>query len=642
MVEQLTAFAWRDLTVELANKRERRQLVAGAAGTAYRGRVLAILGPSGAGKSTLLQALAGRLEKTSKLQLSGSIEPPQTQPGAFIYQDDAFHSRLTVEETLRFAAALRLPASEASARVAEALIDYGLADVASSVVGGNKTRGISGGERKRLAIGASLLAADSFAPIFADEPTSGLDSYQARRVTTTLRESADMRGGGRVVVLSIHQPSWTILENIDDVVLLGAGGSTLYYGTKLKMLETLGAMARCPRPLELSPAEWALEIASVDPHNADESKRRVAAVAATWRASGIASLDATTILHTSVRLDLLRESQAPLPASQGSLTRSSWLLQLRWCLWRSWRQATASWALLAMRIFGNVMTGAVFGFIWLQLPNDPGSIKARVGLLQVLANFVGVTAAMKAVRTLQDGEFVAVRRERASGSLRLSPYFLGKVLAELPVSLALPCLLVAIVHPMARLALPLAHLTLYLGLEAFAASMLGTAVGAAAPTLDVGLEATKALSTLSTVFGGLYFDASTLPWLLRWLPRASIVRVTWGGLLTCEAFALARVGIVPSAQGLLTEHGIVGAGDAAGPTAPPPGRAWWLGAAQGCRGVEPLATSLVRRGGEVEQLLCIGGMLAVAAYIALAAKAPRFHALGSGNVGDGPSRAKGD
>ena len=125
--------------------------------------------------------------------------------------------------------------------------------------------------------GASLLAADSFAPIFADEPTSGLDSYQARRVTTTLRECADMRGGGRVVVLSIHQPSWTILENIDDVVLLGAGGSTLY--TKLKMLETLGAMARCPRPLELSPAEWALEIASVDPHNADESKRRVAAVA---------------------------------------------------------------------------------------------------------------------------------------------------------------------------------------------------------------------------------------------------------------------------------------------------------------------------------------------------------------------------
>ena len=112
-----------------------------------------------------------------------------------------------VSPSLRFAAALRLPASEASARVAEALIDYGLADVASSVVGGNKTRGISGGERKRLAIGASLLAADSFAPIFADEPTSGLDSYQARRVTTTLRESAACVSTGKLEAAAAARPS---------------------------------------------------------------------------------------------------------------------------------------------------------------------------------------------------------------------------------------------------------------------------------------------------------------------------------------------------------------------------------------------------------------------------------------------------
>ena len=63
--------------------------------------------------------------------------------------------------------------------VADVLVAMGLAEVATSVVGGGKVRGISGGERKRLAIGCALLAEDMNAPLFADEPTSGLDSFQA-------------------------------------------------------------------------------------------------------------------------------------------------------------------------------------------------------------------------------------------------------------------------------------------------------------------------------------------------------------------------------------------------------------------------------------------------------------------------------
>ena len=114
----MSSLAWRDLTVTLNTKKEKRTLLDRAAGTAYIGRVLAIIGPSGAGKTTLLQTLGGRLEASSKVKLSGSLEPSLDRPAAFIYQDDAFHGRLTVEETLRFAAALRLPADEIDACVA--------------------------------------------------------------------------------------------------------------------------------------------------------------------------------------------------------------------------------------------------------------------------------------------------------------------------------------------------------------------------------------------------------------------------------------------------------------------------------------------------------------------------------------------
>lgn len=54
----------------------------------------------------------------------------------------------------------------------------GLNKVADTIVGDEKTRGISGGEKKRLSLACELIGSPSL--IFADEPTSGLDAFQVR------------------------------------------------------------------------------------------------------------------------------------------------------------------------------------------------------------------------------------------------------------------------------------------------------------------------------------------------------------------------------------------------------------------------------------------------------------------------------
>ena len=154
------------------------------------------------------------------------------------------------------------------------------------------------------------------------------------------------------------------------------------------------------------------------------------------------------------------------------------------------------------------------------------------------------------------------------------------------MTLLLPALLVCVTHPMAKLACPLPALAMLMALEALAASALGLFAGAAAPSLDVGLELTKALTTLSTVFGGMYFDASTLPWLLRWVPRASIVRVAWDGAVASE-FAV----LDGNLEELLAEQGIEG-------------QRWGVG-----------------------ELLGMAAVLSLAAFCAFAARAPRFQAL---------------
>jgi energy-coupling factor transporter ATP-binding protein EcfA2 len=103
----------------------------------------------------------------------------------------------------------------------------GLENVKHSVVGGGERgRGISGGQRRRVNIGIELGA--SPLALFCDEPTSGLDSTSALKVTKILKSVSKL--GGITVVCVIHQPRIEIFEKFDDVLMLVPGGRTGYFG----------------------------------------------------------------------------------------------------------------------------------------------------------------------------------------------------------------------------------------------------------------------------------------------------------------------------------------------------------------------------------------------------------------------------
>lgn len=88
-----------------------------------------------------------------------------------------------------------------------------------------QVRGVSGGERRRVSIGSDLI--HDPAVLFLDEPTSGLDSTSALNVMQNLRTMA--QSGRRTVILTIHQPSYRILDTIDRVLVLGRG-NVIYHG----------------------------------------------------------------------------------------------------------------------------------------------------------------------------------------------------------------------------------------------------------------------------------------------------------------------------------------------------------------------------------------------------------------------------
>ena len=205
-------------------------------GSALSGTVTGILGPSGCGKTTLLSAMSGAahaslklLHVTGKITWNGkTVHQGVSSSVAFVPQMDALIPTMTVREQLLFAGRLKNPNIDAEAVRAKAqkiLEELGIDNIADQYVGGTSiTRGISGGERRRVMIGTALVSDPRM--IVLDEPLSGLDSYNALIVTQTLKSLADK---GRVVLYSLHQPSNEIYMSLDEAIFM-AHGRIVYRG----------------------------------------------------------------------------------------------------------------------------------------------------------------------------------------------------------------------------------------------------------------------------------------------------------------------------------------------------------------------------------------------------------------------------
>lgn len=80
----------------------------------------------------------------------------------FVPQEDVMIRSLTVRDIITFSASYRLPASltraEIDERVTECLFELGIPHVQHSIIGDELTRGISGGQRKRVNIAIEMIA----------------------------------------------------------------------------------------------------------------------------------------------------------------------------------------------------------------------------------------------------------------------------------------------------------------------------------------------------------------------------------------------------------------------------------------------------------------------------------------------------
>lgn len=151
---------------------------------------------------------------------------------AYTTQDVPLLQNITVQETLHYAADLKLPSRVTRIHKTKIVNDI-IALLGLEKCAHNQARNLSGGERKRLSIGLELVSNPKI--MFFDEPTSGLDSESSYQVIRYMKELARQ---GRCVVSVIHQPSSELLELFDDLYVV-ADGRCMYQGALDDLVPTL-------------------------------------------------------------------------------------------------------------------------------------------------------------------------------------------------------------------------------------------------------------------------------------------------------------------------------------------------------------------------------------------------------------------
>ncbi|PWN39927.1 P-loop containing nucleoside triphosphate hydrolase protein [Ceraceosorus guamensis] len=529
-------------------------------GSIICGQMLAIMGPSGAGKSTLLDALAGRVTlsegKVGWSQPTPSSTKQEAPPlldigilSSYVEQHDTLLGVLTVRETLYYSAKLSMDMdtseSEVDRRVETVLSGLGLASVADNQIGTPIKRGISGGQKRRVTIGCSLVAMPRI--LFLDEPTSGLDIQSAHQVMTSIAGFA--RRYNIAVCATIHSPNRDIFRLFGSVMLL-ARGRTMYYGPT-KHVESYFAEIGEACPTQTNPADHMLRIVSDESYavttSADDLEKQlrrsgargdVAQLSALWQAR-VQKQDGQTFVE---HVNAARASPSPAERTDDILlspTRpdhsllhlarllafATWILTKRNLL--NYRRNLLAYGVRFAMYLGM---GVLLATVWVDLAKTDTRINDRLSVHFFSVAFLGFMSVAGIPSFLEERGVMC--RERANGLYGPAPFTLANTLVTMPFLFACALVFAVIMYWSIGLhdgAVPFLRWLSFLYLGVLAAEMQSLLVAALLPIFVAALAIAAFLNGFWMTTQGYFIRTDNLPRFWYY----------WAHFINYETYALA-------------------------------------------------------------------------------------------------------
>ncbi|MDP5337935.1 MAG: energy-coupling factor ABC transporter ATP-binding protein [Nodularia sp. (in: cyanobacteria)] len=188
----------------------------------------ALIGQNGCGKTTLF-LLANGLYKPQKGNLKWQSQPLQynrksllelRQKVGLIFQDPEQQLvASTVEEDISYGLCnLGLPTAEIQKRIEEALVEFGLTELAQRPV-----HHLSLGQKKRVSIADVMVLKPEL--LLLDEPTAYLDKLHTRNLMTTLK---NIHASGTTILMATHDldlvyrwADWVFVMDKGQLILEG-------------------------------------------------------------------------------------------------------------------------------------------------------------------------------------------------------------------------------------------------------------------------------------------------------------------------------------------------------------------------------------------------------------------------------------
>ncbi|KAL1958807.1 hypothetical protein VTO42DRAFT_3644 [Malbranchea cinnamomea] len=425
------SFSWKGVTVNVKDRETKAQksILSNASGHVEQGELMVLMGPSGSGKTTLLNVLAHRHNSPGStvegdILVNGNKTSLTTfqQISSYVEQEDVLVGSLTVEETLYFAAELSLPRSipkkQRQQRIQSLLEAFGIQNQAKTLIGTPIRKGISGGQKRRVSVASQLITSPKI--LFLDEPTSGLDSTASFEVMSFVKNLAVKNN--LIVIASIHQPSTTLFETFDKLLILSQG-KTCYLGAGKEMKSYFDKNGY-PMPLQMNPAEFVLDLVSTDfASDVDAAQTRLSDIHRLWENS-TESESADSTIEKTIGISDNQDLQV------GDARHLNFLITVFTLLHRSFLKSYRDVIAYGVRIAMYMALAIMEGTVWLRLGSSQDNIQSLINALFFGSAFMSFMAVAYVPSFLEDRAIFV--KERANGLYGATAFIVSNFVIGLP------------------------------------------------------------------------------------------------------------------------------------------------------------------------------------------------------------------
>ncbi|KAF9416956.1 hypothetical protein BGZ76_004573, partial [Entomortierella beljakovae] len=519
---------------------------------------------------------------TGSILLNGKVvhESEIRRSVGYVDQEDTLPATQTVYEAILFSAMLRLPEAmpiyRVHERVNEVIEMLGLTHCADRRIGNVTSRGISGGEKRRVSIALELITRPPI--LILDEPTSGLDSFSAHMVVDQLCKLAASKT--TTVILTIHQPRSDIFFMFDHTLVVSKG-EALYFGRADSAAEYFSRRGLvCPTNYNI--ADYLLDVAmdqdlvaqaknyqgSDDEKSGFTSGHQSRSSGNNLLRRGVGngnSSDITRIsgssneanLETTVRMEdsgsivnsAVSLSDSEASKHQGTVYPTSFLTQLRVIMKRNFQTLIRDKSLLVLHVIVAIILGAFIGGLYFDVPMDLAGFQNRAGSLFFMLALLGFSS-ISALGAFTDTRTLFIK-ERSNGYYPPTPFVIATLLFDLiPLRIVPSIILGCISYFMIGLTADVVtffKFLLILVLFNISTAMFCLVIAAGVRATGVASLASSIVMLFMMLFGGFMINSGKIPAALTWIQYLSMFKFGFEALAVNE---VATTHLIDNIQGV--------------------------------------------------------------------------------------------